>query len=105
MKIFVPWAAFSAVFAALAATPASAEAVSLFAQGRPVSNESLDRIRGGTAPFATMSRNQLATMTDANARSDFRFVGASGQYQMDIWWSTVGLEIIAQTARAATMVN
>ena len=62
----------------------------------------LGNTRGGTAMFALLSVGRLRLIADANTRSDLRFFGASGQYQMDIWWGTVGSELIAQTVRGAT---
>ena len=102
MKNTVTCIAAAVAFTAFSSAPARAEAISLFEQERPVSNEMLNAIRGGTALFATMTRGRLTTMADAQARSDFRFLGASGQYQMDIWWGTEGSELIATTVRAQT---
>ncbi len=101
MKQFEIWA-LAAALAALAPTAASAEPTGLFGQERPVSGEILAGVRGGSAMLATMSIGRLTTMTEAYARSDSHVYGATGQYQMDIWWSTTGSEIIAENVRAAT---
>ncbi|WP_445192277.1 hypothetical protein ACT009_17240 [Sphingomonas sp. Tas61C01] len=101
MKHFEIWA-LAAALAALVPTAASAEPTGLFGQERPVSGEILAGVRGGSAMLATMSIGRLTTMTEAYARSDSHVYGATGQYQMDIWWSTTGSEIIAENVRAAT---
>ncbi|RYF12366.1 MAG: hypothetical protein EOO77_17545 [Oxalobacteraceae bacterium] len=92
----------SIAFGAAAASQVRAEASpNVFTHERPVSEELLDATRGGTSLFASLSIGRLRSMTEANARSDLRFLGASGQYQMDIWWGTVGSELIAQSVRGA----
>ena len=101
MKNAVRWIAGSIALAVVNPTPAYAEAVEgVFARERPVTDDVLSTARGGTALFATLSQGRVAMMADTNARGDFRFYGASAQYQMDIWWGTVGSELIAETVRA-----
>ena len=92
----------STAFGAISASPVRAEVSPVFTHERPVSEELLGATRGGSALFTFLSVGQVTLMTDTNARSDLRFFGASGQYQMDIWWSTTGSELIAQSVRGAT---
>lgn len=102
MKNVLIFIAGSIASASIVTSPVRAEVTpDVFTHERPVSDELLGATRGGSALFASLSVGRVTSMADANARSDLRFLGSSGQYQMDIWWGTVGSELIAQTVRDA----
>lgn len=64
-----------------------------------VSDDVLASARGGASPYGVLTRNALATLDDAHSRADFRLLGSVGNLQMDVWWGTIGSELIANAVR------
>ncbi|RYD21105.1 MAG: hypothetical protein EOP89_13670 [Lysobacteraceae bacterium] len=65
-----------------------------------LSEGALDNVRGTASPYAPLSQRNFAGIADVQARSDFRQYGSVARIQMDVWWGTIGSELIANAARA-----
>lgn len=61
----------------------------------------LAEARGGQSPFATLTVGSATRLLDAQAQADLRQTGTIGRITMDVWWSSIGAELIATSARAA----
>lgn len=69
--------------------------------GTPVlPDDALSDIRGTASPYASSTHRNFAGIADVQARSDFRQYGSVARIQMDVWWGTIGSELIAKAARA-----
>lgn len=82
-------------------TMAAAQPTKMFeAFGTPaLSDGVLGDICGTASPYAPLSRRNLAGIADVQARSDFRQYGSVARIQMDVWWGTIGSELIANAVR------
>lgn len=71
-----------------------------FAQ-EPVSESLLSGARGGSGPFASLTRATAYHIVDEAARSDLRMSGSLGRIEMDVWWGAIGSELIAVNVRSS----
>lgn len=96
-------AMMTAAVAATTAVPGEAWA----AETRPVfataavDDATLAQARGGQSPFRTLTIGSTYRLADAEARSFFR-AGMSARIEMDVWWGTVGAELVATSVRAGS---
>ena len=67
----------------------------------PMSDAMLADERGGQSPFARLTRGGALRLADDQARADLRQTGGVARIQMDVWWGTIGSELIAESVRAA----
>lgn len=65
----------------------------------PVSEQTLGAITGTGAPYTPLSRSNLTALADNQSRNDFRFIGSTGGLQMEVWWGSIGSELIANAVR------
>ncbi len=66
---------------------------------QPVADSELGAARGAASPYAALSRGSLSRLSDAQSRSDFRVTGTISTLQMEVWWGTIGSELIANAVR------
>ena len=66
----------------------------------PMSDAALAAERGGESPFARLTRAGAVRLADDQARADLRQTGGVGRIEMDVWWGTIGSELIAESVRA-----
>lgn len=86
------------------AMPVTAQAERLdtpFFQTTAVDDAVLAEARGGQSPFASLTVGSTARLLDAQAQADLRQTGTIGRITMDVWWGTIGAELIATSVRAA----
>ena len=82
----------------VAPLPTTATAA-LFAAA-PLGEAELSSIRGGQAPGRLTVGSALRRIDD-QARADLRFTGDLGRIEMDVWWGSIGGELVAQSVRAS----
>lgn len=95
-KIF---AAMIAVSSPAIASAAPAGSLRPFAEST-VSDEILGETRGSGTPFGYVSRRQVSTNASNQLQFDSRMFGTIGRIQMDVWWGSVGSQLIANAVRA-----
>lgn len=66
-----------------------------------VSDDELAKVSGTASPYASLSRQSLVAIADSQSRNDFRGTGAVANLQMEVWWGTIGSELIANAVRSA----
>ena len=64
-----------------------------------VSDDELAKVSGTASPYASLTRRSLVTIADSQSRNDFR--GTVASLQMEVWWGTIGSELIANAVRNA----
>lgn len=98
MKKLSIFAAVISVASPALAGPFSQDTV--FGNVSPVSEFALSEVRGTAAPVERLTRTTLRTAADRLSRDDSLFTGAIARIQMDVWWGSVGSEMIANAVRA-----
>ena len=100
--------AFFIAFAAMMALPQAAQAAQLDQRATapvfttaPVDDAILANLRGGESPFARLTVGTATRIVDDQARADLRQTGSVSRVEMDVWWGSIGSEMIAQNVRAA----
>lgn len=81
------------------ATPATNSSLPFAAVA--VSDDELAKVSGTASPYASLTRRSLVTIADSQSRNDFRGTGAVASVQMEVWWGTIGSELIANAVRNA----
>ena len=85
------------LFALVAAQPATAAPV--FEASSTLSDQTLAEVRG-TRTWQ-LTRSSLVDLSEGHGAGYLQWIGKSGRVQMDVWWSTVGSQLIAQSVRQA----
>lgn len=90
----------AAILAATVSTCGAAEPGAWFAK-TPLPDVALARVRGTSSPFAPLTSGDLLKLVDVQTHADLRQTGLVGRVQMDVWWGTIGSQLIANSVRAS----
>ena len=58
-----------------------------------------DRALSASYGMALPSYDKVGASVDFASRTDFRLTGSISRIEMDVWWGTVGSELIANAVR------
>ena len=78
---------------------ANAQVASPFIDAAAVPDDALGDIRGGQA--WSMTVRNLLSLAQAEQAQSFQWIASNSRTQMDVWWGSVGSQMISNSVRAA----